>query len=141
MWHDTDRESFEHRVILLNPLLVSNCLFWKEFTLIIQYAECPNFEVANPIKPALTSRETTLMVSVLEVEVKLNLPVVNPIGNLFLYMQADFLEQLITNPMKLSTLLVVTRCEQDANNWEQVVWPHSDISLMDRLGSTCLQAV
>ena len=141
MWHDTDRESFEHRVILLNPLLVSNCLFWKEFTLIIRYAECPNFEVANPIKPALTSRETTLMVSVLEVEVKLNLPVVNPIGNLFLYMQADFLEQLITNPMKLSTLLVVTRCEQDANNWEQVVWPNSDISLMDRLGSTCLQAV
>ena len=69
----------------------------------------------------MTSRETTLMVSVLEVEVKLNLPVVNPIGNLFLYMQADFLEQLITNPMKLSTLLVVTRCEQDANNWEQVV--------------------
>ena len=32
-------------------------------------------EVDNPIKPALTSRETTLMVSVLEVEVKLNLTI------------------------------------------------------------------
>ena len=63
---DTDRESFEQRVILLIPLLVSKCLFWKEFTLIIRSAECPNFEVANPIKPALTSRETTLMVSILE---------------------------------------------------------------------------
>ena len=46
----------------------------KRITLIIRSAECPNFEVANPIKPALTSRETTLMVSVLEVEVKLKLP-------------------------------------------------------------------
>ena len=74
MCHNTDRESFEHRVILLIPLLVSKCLFWKEFTLIIRSAECPNVEVANPIKPALTSRETTLMISVLEVEVKLQLP-------------------------------------------------------------------
>ena len=37
-------------------------------------AECANFEVANPIKLALTSRETTTMVSVLEVQVKINLP-------------------------------------------------------------------
>ena len=35
---------------------------------------CPNFEIANSIKPALTSRETTVMVSVLEVEVKYNFP-------------------------------------------------------------------
>ena len=47
----------------------------KRITLIIRYAECPNFDVANSIKPALTSREITLMVSVLEVEVKLNLPI------------------------------------------------------------------
>ena len=71
MCHDTDRESSEHRMILLITLLVSKCLFWKEVTLIIRSAECPNFEVANPIKPALMSRETTLMVSVLEVKLKL----------------------------------------------------------------------
>ena len=43
----------------------------KKIKLIIRSAECPNFEVANPIKPALMSRETTLMVSVLEVKLKL----------------------------------------------------------------------
>ena len=50
----------------------------KIIYIIIRSAECPNFEVANPIKLALTSRETTLVVSVsvleVEVEVKLNLP-------------------------------------------------------------------
>ena len=66
MCHDTERESFEYKVILLNSLLVSECLFWKEFELIIRYAECRNFEVANQIKPALTSCETT-RISVLEV--------------------------------------------------------------------------
>ena len=34
----------------------------KKIKLIIRSAECPNFEVANPIKPTLMSRETTLMV-------------------------------------------------------------------------------
>ena len=88
----------------------------KRITLIIRYAECPNFEVANPINPALTSCETTLMVSVLEVEVKLNLPIVNPISNLLRYVQviSDLLGQLVTSPMKLSTLL------QDANNLFQI---------------------
>ena len=43
--------------------------------------ECPNFEVTNPIRPALTSRETTLMVSVLEVEVKLKLPSIFTVSN------------------------------------------------------------
>ena len=37
-------------------VLVSKCLFWKEFSLINRSAECPNFDVANPINPALTSR-------------------------------------------------------------------------------------
>ena len=85
MCHDTDRESFEHRVILLIPLLVSKCLFWIEFTLIIRSAECPNFEIANPIKPALTSRETTLMVSVFGVEVKLKLPNIKILDSLLGY--------------------------------------------------------
>ena len=39
-------------------------------------------EVDNPIKPALTSRERTLMVSVLEVDVKLNLPIQRCAGRL-----------------------------------------------------------
>ena len=82
MCHDTDRESFEHRVILLIPLLVSKCLFWKEFALI---TERRNFEVANPIKPALTSRETTLVVSVFEVEVKLKLPNIKILDSLLGY--------------------------------------------------------